>query len=78
MEARHCSAGDYAQLDAALAARDGPFILAGDGIRSVFSAEMKSIEAKVGDAWKEAGYGFVPTFPGPWRRMGFFGPFVRI
>lgn len=70
--------GYYAQLDAALAARDGPFILAGDGNTSVFSAEMKSIEAKVGDAWKEAGYGLGATFPGPWRRMGFFGPFVRI
>jgi len=70
--------GYYAQLDADLAARDGPFILAGDGNTSVFSAEMKSVEAEVGDAWKEAGYGLGATFPGPWRRMGFFGPFVRI
>ncbi len=70
--------GYYAQLDADIAARDGPFILAGDGNTSVFSPEMKRVQAKVEDAWKEAGYGLGATFPGPWRRMGFFGPFVRI
>lgn len=68
----------FTTLTADIAANTGPLILAGDGNASVFSPEMKALRAEVGDAWNEAGYGLGATFPGPWRRIGWLGPFVRI
>lgn len=68
----------YAALLPKLDAWHGPLILAGDANTSPFTPEMKAIRQRVQDAWDEAGYGLGATFPGPWRRMGLFGPFVRI
>lgn len=68
----------YARLEQEIAARSTPLILAGDGNASIFTPEIDDLRRRLRDAWDEAGFGLGATFPGPWRRIGIFGPFVRI
>jgi vancomycin resistance protein VanJ len=68
----------YARLEQEIAARGGPLIVAGDGNASIFTPEIRNLRKQLRDTWDESGFGLGATFPGPWRRMGVFGPFVRI
>jgi vancomycin resistance protein VanJ len=68
----------YARLDEEIRARTAPLIVAGDGNASIFTPEIRQLRTRLLDAWDEAGFGLGATFPGPWRRIGIFGPFVRI
>jgi vancomycin resistance protein VanJ len=68
----------YARLEQEIDARSAPLILAGDGNASIFTPEIRSLRKRLRDAWDEGGFGLGATFPGPWRRIGIFGPFVRI
>jgi vancomycin resistance protein VanJ len=68
----------YARLETEIAARRGPLVVAGDGNASIFTPEIRALRARLRDAWDEAGFGLGATFPGPWRRIGMLGPFVRI
>ena len=68
----------YARLAAEISAHPGPLILAGDGNASIFTGEIQNLRRRLKDAWDEAGFGLGATFPGPWRRLGFLGPWVRI
>jgi len=69
---------DYARLRQRLVEEHGPLILAGDGNTTPFSPEMEAVHEILGDSWDEAGYGLGSTFPGPWRRAGRLGPWLRI
>lgn len=68
----------YARLDEEIRARTAPLIVAGDGNASIFTPEIAQLRKRLRDAWDEAGFGLGATFPGPWRRIGILGPFVRI
>ena len=65
-------------LLAALRAIDRPLILAGDFNSTPMAAPMRKLGAHLGNAFDEAGRGFGFTFPTPARRLGTFGPVVRI
>lgn len=69
---------NYAELEAELRAYHGPLILAGDGNASIFTPEIQDLRRMLRDSWDEAGFGLGATFPGPWRRMGVLGPWIRI
>jgi endonuclease/exonuclease/phosphatase (EEP) superfamily protein YafD len=69
---------EYERLYGWLRDTRGPLILGGDGNTTAFSSEMRSVHAVLRDAWDEAGYGLGATFPGPWRRSGKLGPWMRI
>lgn len=56
----------------------GPLILAGDGNATVYSREVRRLRGLLRDAWDEKGFGLGATFPGPWRRAGILGPWMRI
>lgn len=56
----------------------GPLILAGDGNATVFTPEMRALREILQDAWDQGGFGLGFTFPGPWRRLGMLGPWLRI
>jgi vancomycin resistance protein VanJ len=68
----------YARLDDEIRARTAPLIVAGDGNASIFTPEIQRLQMLLRDAWDEGGFGLGATFPGPWRRIGILGPFVRI
>lgn len=70
--------GDYARLYQWLRDEHGPLIVAGDGNTTAFTPEMSSIRTLLRDSWDEAGWGLGSTFPGPWRRTGMLGPWLRI
>ena len=58
---------------------DGPKIVAGDFNAAPVESSINPIrERSLRDAFAVAGYGIGPTFPGPARRIGLFGPWVRI
>lgn len=68
----------YHALRRRLRREKGPLILAGDGNATVFTGEVSRLRALVRDAWEEKGFGLGATFPGPWRRAGILGPWMRI
>ena len=57
---------------------DGPLILAGDANATAFTPEITALRAILKDAWDEAGFGFGFTWPASYRRLGMFGPWLRI
>lgn len=69
---------EFARLRRRLVDERGPLILAGDGNTTIFTSEMRAIREILSDSWDEAGYGLGATFPGPVRRAGRFGPWLRI
>jgi len=69
---------DYERLYRWLREQREPLIVAGDGNTTEFSPEMRSIRELLRDSWDEAGSGLGATFPGPWRRAGMLGPWMRI
>lgn len=69
---------EYDRLYRWLRQEHGPLIVAGDGNTTAFAPEMRSIHELLRDSWDEAGYGLGATFPGPWRRAGKLGPWLRI
>jgi vancomycin resistance protein VanJ len=69
---------DMAQLRQAVGTYRGPLILAGDANATPFTPEIRALDGLLRDAWDEAGYGLGATFPGPWRRLGVLGPWLRI
>lgn len=68
----------YARLEQRVAAYKGPLILAGDGNATPFTPEVAALQRQLHDSWEEAGFGLGATFPVPSRRIGLFGPWVRI
>jgi vancomycin resistance protein VanJ len=68
----------YRALRQRLARERKPAIIAGDGNATVFTNEVSRLRTLVHDAWDEKGFGLGATFPGPWRRMGILGPWMRI
>lgn len=69
---------DMAWLRARARDRHGPLILAGDANATPFAREVRELREVLPDTWDEAGWGLGATFPGPWRRAGLFGPWLRI
>jgi vancomycin resistance protein VanJ len=69
---------DYRALYRQILAEKGPLILAGDGNATVYAKEVRRLRRLVRDAWSEKGFGLGATFPGPWRRLGMLGPWLRI
>lgn len=68
----------YRALRQRVARERKPLILAGDGNATVFTREVRRLRALLRDAWDEKGFGLGATFPGPWRRAGILGPWLRI
>ena len=68
----------YDALYRQIAAQKGPLILAGDGNATTFAAPVKRLHTLMRDAWEERGFGLGATFPGPWRRAGMLGAWLRI
>jgi len=56
----------------------GPLILAGDGNATMFTPEIRALRDILQDVWDQGGFGLGFTFPGPWRRLGMLGPWLRI
>jgi endonuclease/exonuclease/phosphatase (EEP) superfamily protein YafD len=69
---------EYEKLYSWLRGERGPLIVGGDGNTTAFTPEMRSIRTLLKDSWDEAGWGLGATFPGPWRRAGMVGPWMRI
>lgn len=68
----------YRTLRGRLRHQSEPLILAGDGNATVYSREVQRLHGLVRDAWEERGFGLGATFPGPWRRTGILGAWMRI
>ena len=69
---------DYADIRAEVRQDHKALILAGDGNATVYSREVAQLLKLVKDVWEERGSGLGATFPGPWRRLGLLGPWLRI
>lgn len=69
---------DYRALQTELRRANGPVLLAGDGNATEYSEEVGHLRRLIHDTWDEVGFGLGATFPGPWRWLGIFGPWLRI
>jgi endonuclease/exonuclease/phosphatase (EEP) superfamily protein YafD len=74
----HAYRNGYSALEAAIRSNKGALILAGDGNATVFTRELRRLRTLLHDAWDDKGFGLGATFPGPWRRAGILGPWLRI
>lgn len=68
----------YARLREEVRDHTGPLILAGDANATPFAPEIRALHEILQDAWNQGGLGLGFTFPGPWRRLGMLGPWLRI
>jgi endonuclease/exonuclease/phosphatase (EEP) superfamily protein YafD len=68
----------YAKLNDKVRGESKPLIVAGDGNATEFTAEIERLQHILRDSWHERGFGLGATFPGPWRRAGAVGPWMRL
>ncbi len=68
----------YAKLDEIIRNENKPLVVAGDGNATEFTAEIGGLQNVLTDSWHERGFGLGATFPGPWRRAGALGPWMRL